>query len=494
MLMNGSNTLYETLIKWTKTKGERISIIDLDTDKKITYRELFFAITAFQEFFGSKPQTIILATQGSILNSIIWLTSLIFGHQLLPISSNTTEFEYKELLTKHKPSLLISETETWVTNPGTKRLTRSQCEEIIKKSEKNKTINDHDTKTIDGTIYLETSGSTGKPKGMMLTATQIVMTAKNIAERHELTENDRGFTPLPFYHVNAPVVSMVTSILTGGTVIIAPKFSASNFWNWVEKYNPTWISIVPTIVAILLKFDKPEFLDKSSIRFVRTASAPLPRANLAKFEAKFGLPVIETYGISEGASTIASNPLSPKEHKPGSVGLPLNLHMEILDPKTYRKTKQGEIGEVWVKGDQIINHYEDGRDEEAFIDGGFMTGDLGYFDEEGYLFLTGRKKEVIIRGGENIIPREIEEILLTYPGVIEAAVVGQHDSILGEKVVAFLVTEEDTEESVNEKIKKFLSTKLSRQKVPAEIYILPELPKGKTNKIDKNVLKELHPM
>ena len=164
---------------------------------------------------------------------------------------------------------------------------------------------------------------------MVLTATQIVITADNIRVRHELTENDRGLTPLPFYHVNAPIVSLIASILAGGKVIIAPKFSASHFWQWVEKYDPTWISIVPTIVAILLKFDKPKLLTRSSLRFILTASAPLPKANLLRFEKKFGLPVIETYGVSECASTIFSNPLPPKKHKAGSVGLALGLEAKI---------------------------------------------------------------------------------------------------------------------------------------------------------------------
>jgi len=493
--MTGSKILFETLQKWAETKGNKISIIDTDTDRKITYHELLYAIAQLQEFLGYDSQTIILATYGGTINSVFWLTSMIFGHHLLPISPNTTEFEYKELLSKckDKPTLLITPTDTWITEPHTKQLSVSDIETIIAKGIKNKTAFKPNDKQSDGTVYLETSGSTGKPKGMILTATQIVITAENIGRRHELTRNDRGLTPLPFYHVNAPIVSMVTSILTGGTVIIAPKFSASHFWEWVEKYDPTWISIVPTIVAILLKFDKPAFLEKSSIRFVRTASSPLPRTNMIKFENKFSLPVIETYGISEAASTIASNPMPPQKHKPGSVGLPLDLTMEIVDAKTKKKVRQGDIGEVWVKGEQLIDHYEEGRGTDSFENGGFLTGDLGYFDEEGYLFLTGRKKEIIIRGGENIIPREIEEILLTYAGIVEAAVVGQPDNILGEKVVAFLVVEKLNEKDLVEKIKNFASNKLSPQKIPAEIYILDELPRGKTNKIDKNVLKKLTP-
>jgi acyl-CoA synthetase (AMP-forming)/AMP-acid ligase II len=180
-----------------------------------------------------------------------------------------------------------------------------------------------------------------------------------------------------------------------------------------------------------------------------------------------------------------------QKHKPASVGLPLGVDAKIIDPQTQAKVKQGETGEVCIKGQQIIDHYEENRDPDSFRDGWFLTGDLGYFDKEGYLFLTGRKKEIIIRGGENINPREIEETLLTYPGIYEAAVVGQPDTILGEKVVAFLVADKKSNDELIANIKHFAKTKLSPQKVPADIYILDELPKGKTNKIDKNALKKI---
>ena len=489
--MNGSTILYNTLQKWTDKKDKHIGIIEVASDQKITYPELLSAIASLQEFFGENPQTIILAVSGSIANSAVWFTAMIFGHHLIPISPNTTEFEYKQLVKKYKPTFLITETDSWVTQPDAQQLTLRSIQLIIEKGIQNKTSFKNLNKPIDGTVYLETSGSTGTPKGMQLVTSQIVITADNIRRIHELTEEDRCLTPLPFYHVNAPVVSLVTSILSGSTVIIAPRFSVSHFWEWVEKYDPTWISIVPTIIAILLKFDKPKFLEKSSIRFVRTASAPLPKANLMKFEEKFDLPVIETYGISEGASTIFSNPLPPKKHKAGSVGLPLGVEAKIIDTQTKEKVKQGEIGEVCVKGTQIIDHYEESRDPESFSDGWFLTGDLGYFDKEGYLFLTGRKKEIIIRGGENISPREIEETLLMYPGIFEAAVVGQPDTILGEKVVAFLVVDKKPDSEFIDDIKYFAKTKLSPQKVPAEIYIVEELPRGKTNKIDKNALKKV---
>ncbi|HSX09150.1 MAG TPA: AMP-binding protein [Candidatus Saccharimonadales bacterium] len=488
--MTGSEVLHRALVKHAKQQGQQTSIIEAITGKKITYYRLLSSVLSLQNFLGIKSrQTIILATSGGIINSIIWLTSLIFGHFLIPISPNTTESEYNELLEKYTPDILITETEEWMTEPKTKQLSLSDIQKIISRK---KTFPKEMPHIADGTIFLQSSGSTGTPKGMILNATQIVITAKNICKRHKLTNTDKGLTPLPFYHVNAPVVSLITSMLVGSIVIIAPKFSASNFWAWVKKYDPTWISIVPTILAILLKSDKPSFLKRSSLRFFRTASAPLPKANLRRFEKKFGFPVIETYGISEGASTIFSNPLPPRKHIPGSVGLALEVDAKIVNIKTGRREKTGKTGEIYIKGEQIIKHYEDGRDKDSFVNGWFRTGDLGYMDKAGYLFITGRKKDIIIRGGENIMPREIEEILLMYPEVIEATVLGKKDDILGEKVVAFLVSDKKDDLFVKE-LKEFAASQLSPQKVPAELYLLDELPRGKTNKIDKNILREFYP-
>ncbi len=491
--MNRSDLLFQTLQKEAKDTPDTIHSIETETDRKITYQELFFALASLQTFFGKKPQTIILAVSGGIENSVLWLVSLIFGHHLIPISPNTTEFEYQQIETKKKPTFLIVENTTCMPQSHTKRLTLSQCQSIITQGIKEKCRFKTDIKQIDGTVYLETSGSTGAPKGMVLTASQLIITADNMVKGLELTSNDRCLTPLPFYHVNAPVVGLLTSILSGSSIVIAPKFSASRFWSWVEKYNPTWISIVPTILAILLKDAKPSFLTNSTIRFFRTGSAPLPKTVLIEFEKKFGFPVIEQYGLSEAGSTIFSNPLPPKKHKPGSVGFPLGIDAKIIASGTGEKVKQGEIGEICVKGKQVISHYEEGRGKNSFRDGWFITGDLGYVDEEGYLFLTSRKKDVIIRGSENIIPREIEEVILTYPGIVEVAVVGQPDAVLGEKVVAFLVTENEEETNLTDNILTFVTAKLSPQKIPADIYILDELPKKRLNKIDKNALKNLLP-
>lgn len=488
--MNAAEKLYHAITIQAEKTPEKIAITETNTGDLISYQDLVTSVVRFRSYLGSEPQTILLALPGSILDAIIWLSALTGGHFLIPVSPESTEFEYNDLIERHHPTLIISAEQTSGLPNTIKKLSLADCEDII--SSQNDTL----FSLTDGKLYLSSSGSTGDPKGMILSLEQIVLTAGYIMDSHQITEHDRGLTPLPFHHVNAPVVSLMVSMLAGASVIIAPKFSTSNFWNWVETYDPTWISIVPTIVAMLLQTEKPQFLEDSSVRFVRTASAPLPAINLKRFEEKFGLPVIETYGISEAASTIAANPAPPGIHKAGSVGFPLGVSMKICAYGPHgdhiEELSQGTVGEICIKGPNVITRYEKGAGKSSFMDGWFRTGDLGHFDEDGYLFITGRIKEVIIRGGENIAPREIEELLLTYPGIRESAVVGQPDPIYGEKVIAFAVmdsVDKAMEKKIEEQIKTFARKKLSSLKIPERIYVLSELPKGKTGKIDKQSLK-----
>lgn len=481
--MEGYNILFDALRERAKNNPQDSAIIEADTGNTSINEALLDAVIALQEFFGEK-KVIMVALSGGILDAALWLVALCFGHLLIPVSPSLTEFEYEELIQKYTPDFLITEKETKITEQKNTHLVRADLEDILAEKKK------HDTKAdlSEGSVYLLTSGSTGNPKGIILSATKIVITAKNIVTSHALTQKDRGLTPLPFYHVNAPVVSLISSILSGGSVVIAQKYSTSHFWEWVEKYQPTWISIVPTIATMLLRTTVSPAV-KKTVRFIRTASAPLPRITFKEFEEKFAVPLIETYGITEAAATIAANPLPPKKHKAGSVGLPL-LSMEIREPITFEALPAGKTGEVWIQGKQVIDSYVGNVDADAFISGWFRTGDLGYFDTDGYLFLTGRKKEVIIHGGENIAPREIEEVIFTYPGVQEVAVVGVPNALYGENIAAFVVTKEkNPQENV---LRKYLQQKLSPQKIPGTITFLDTLPKGKTNKIDKNKLKNMY--
>ncbi len=469
--MTGSKKIFSKLAVLAKREGNKKAIIEADTGRVITYKELFCAILALQKYFGDNSQKILVALPGGIIDSIIWLTSLTNGNFFIPVSPYLTRFEFSNITEMHKPDLIISE----------KKL--PTFERVIKNYSRENEYLLYTPK--DGQVYLSTSGSTGVPKGVILTSAQITQTAVNIILSHHITSSDKGLTPLPFFHVNAPVVSLMTSILSGSTLIIAPKYSTSHFWKWVKKYKPTWISLVPTMIAMLLTTPRPSFLDHSSLRFIRTASEPLSVENLKRFENKFNIPVIETYGLSEAASTVAANPVPPEMHKPGSVGLPLGVSINICDVNTGKALSKGEIGEICIKGKNIIKKYENVKSNKSFIKGWLKTGDLGFVDSDGYIHITGRIKDIIIRGGENISPREIEEVLLTYPSVLEATVVGVPDPIYGEVVVGFVVLYDNENKNTTAKIGDFISKKLTPSKIPERICILDNLPRNKTGKVDK---------
>ncbi|HET8842558.1 MAG TPA: AMP-binding protein, partial [Ktedonobacteraceae bacterium] len=232
-----------------------------------------------------------------------------------------------------------------------------------------------------------------------------------------------------------------------------------------------------------------------SLRFLRTGSAALPAANLSAFEDRFGIPLIETYGLSEAASQIVANPLPPAVHKPGSAGKATGVALRICSVLTetgmsvLRDVPAGEVGEICIAGPGVIEAYEDNEGPAAFQDGWFRTGDLGYLDRDGYLFIQGRLREVINRGGENIAPREVEEVLQSYPVVREAAVVGRPDAIYGEQVVAYLTVRTLWDETGAEQLQRYLAQHLAAPKIPVELIVLEQLPRNATGKIDRYTLR-----
>jgi acyl-CoA synthetase (AMP-forming)/AMP-acid ligase II len=247
---------------------------------------------------------------------------------------------------------------------------------------------------------------------------------------------------------------------------------------------------VPTIVAILLETERPAWLP-GTLRFARSAAAPLPAAQLAAFERRFGVPLVETYGLTEAASTAAANPVPPGIHKAGSVGLPLGVDIRICVPRqpgehgNLRDAPSGEAGEICLAGPSVIAGYEDGADAASFHDGWFRTGDLGRFDADGYLYVAGRLREVIIRGGNNIAPREVEEVLLEHPAVREVAVVGRPDPIDGEQPVAYVVARRPYPD-LDAELAAFAARRLSRYKVPAAFHTVEALPHGANGKIRRS--------
>ncbi|MDR1297854.1 MAG: AMP-binding protein [Deltaproteobacteria bacterium] len=338
----------------------------------------------------------------------------------------------------------------------------------------------------DLAVILHTSGTTGRPKGVMLTRGSLSAECRNIAEAHQLKPEDKVLCLLPLNHVNGLVVTLLTPLHVGLEVVMPERFRASLFWSWVRGHQVRWVSAVPTILSILLNRGLPaDREDFSSLRFIRSASSALPKAVLEEFENGLGVPVIESYGITEAGSQVASNPLPPLERKAGSVGLAFGCEAEVFD-EDGKILGPNERGEVGVRGGNLFAgyHRDPGATAGAFKNGWFMTGDLGHKDGDGYLHLSGRLKELINRGGEMISPREIDEVLHRVPGVELAASVGVPHWLYGEEVVAFVSTKAGVhlDESA---LREACLAALSPFKTPKRFYFTGRMPKGPSGKIQR---------
>src|SRR5256884_1599923 len=447
-----------------------------------------------RRFLGAQPRNLILTLSGGIADAVLWLAALTGGHVLVTLAPDAQEEERQRAVSMYKPDVLVVEQPEEAQGfPGAsdaKIVTRQACELLIEQA---RTERIAPLPSVQGHVCLMTSGTTGEPKGVILDAYQIAWTADHVRTSHRLSPTDWGLTALPFFHVNGPVVGLCASIMAGSTIVLARTFSRSHFWSWIEAYQVTWASTVPTIVAILLLTEKPAFLP-GALRFIRTGAAALPAADLLAFEAKFGIPLIETYGLSEAASQVTANPVPPGRHEPGSAGLPVGVSLRICRPRAdgdedLHDVPRGETGEICISGPSVISAYYGNADKESFQNGWFRTGDLGYQDEEGYLFLTGRLREVIIRGGENIAPREVEEVLETYPDVREAAVIGRHDAVYGEQVVAYIVVSSPWSPELAQRLHEYAARRLSAHKIPVDFIAVDALPKNALGKVAHRLLQ-----
>jgi acyl-CoA synthetase (AMP-forming)/AMP-acid ligase II len=347
-----------------------------------------------------------------------------------------------------------------------------------------------------GGILLCTSGTTGTPKAVLLRDGQLSHVAASVAIHHQLTPADRGYCCLPLYHVNAEVVGLLATLAARACLMLDRRFSPRGFWAMIGEQDITWVNAVPAIITILAR-ETGAVRMPGRLRFVRSASAPLPPSVLRQFERRFGVPVIETYGMTEAASMITTNPLDGPR-KPGSAGLPAGAEVRVVQRKVdgtrerYTPCLPGTVGRVQVRGAGVITEYVAGGREAMGADGWLDTGDLGHLDPDGYLFLAGRSDDVINRGGEKIYPREIEEFLLSQPGVWSAAVVGARDEVLGERPVAYVVPAPPARpHQLADTLREACEAALPRPKRPTAFHLVEELPLGAAGKVARGRLREL---
>jgi acyl-CoA synthetase (AMP-forming)/AMP-acid ligase II len=340
----------------------------------------------------------------------------------------------------------------------------------------------------DIALMLHTSGTTSRPKRVPLSHANLLTSARNVSSWYQLGPEDVSLCVMPLFHVHGLVASTLGTLKTGGTVAVVPKFNPLSFWPAVKEHRATWYSAVPTIHQILLarskKGSRPQGVEH--LRFIRSCSAPLAPQTMADMEERFGLPVVEAYGMTEAAHQMASNPLPPGIRKPGSVGTGTSVEVAILD-EAGNILAHGKQGEVSIKGANVFGGYEDNPDANraSFSNGWFRTGDQGFLDENGYVTLAGRIKELINRGGEKISPREIDEALQSHPAVAEAVCFGIADRVYGEEVAAAVVPRYTVTEA---ELIKHCTSMLADFKVPRVIHIVDAIPRTATGKIQRRIV------
>ena len=340
-------------------------------------------------------------------------------------------------------------------------------------------------------LLMYTSGTTGRPKGVVLTHENLIAGGMNTAVAHGLTDTDRGLCVLPLCHINAQCVSVMSSLVSGSSLVLPHGFSSSRFWNWIVESGCSWFSVVPTIISYLMHqtSEGPHErvqLANTKVRFGRSASAALPPALHAGFEQRFGIPLLETMGLTETSAQILSNPLPPQTSKYGSPGMAYGTQVKIID-HTGQEVERGTEGELLVKGKCVMRCYYKNPEatHEAIDDQDwFHTGDLAIMDKDDFCFITGRIKELIIKGGENIAPREIDDVLYTHPAILEAAAFGINDRHYGQEVAACVVLAEGKVTTEAELI-AFCEIRLGSVKTPIRINFLHDLPKGPSGKVQR---------
>lgn len=333
-------------------------------------------------------------------------------------------------------------------------------------------------------LIVFTSGTSGAPKGVLLSRANLVACAAAVAAAQRLTPADRAFNALSLAHVNAPVVALVATVLSGGDVVQLRRFEPAQFWRLASVCGVSWANLVPPLIATLTRYPSAvEGQPSDRWRFVRSASAPLPVPVLTAFERAFGVAVVESYGISEAASQVTINDPPPGRRVPGTVGTPRGVSLRLVDEEDAG-VPVGQSGEVLVRGPSVMQRYLDNPEAtaRALRDGWLHTGDVGVLDAAGVLRLVGRRTELINRGGEKIAPRLVEEALLDHPAVLDAAVVGIPDAIYGEEVKAFVVLREGSDLGERD-LRRIASARLPLHARPRAWEIVPAIPRNAAGKI-----------
>ena len=344
----------------------------------------------------------------------------------------------------------------------------------------------------DQTLTLHTSGTTTQPKMIPLTHTNLCTSANNIIAALDLVDSDSCLNIMPLFHIHGLIGAVLAPLMSGGSVVCTPGFDAPKFFEWLEEFRPTWYTAVPAMHQAIVEQAayNDDVIAGCPLRFIRSSSAPLPRQVMSALESAFNSVVIESYGMTEASHQITSNPLPPRERRPGSVGKTAGPDVAIVD-KGGTLLPAGETGEIVIRGTNVTRGYEGTPtlDKRPLLTDWYKTGDQGFLDRDSYLYLTGRLKEIINRGGKKIAPQEVDEVLLAHPAVAEAVTFGVPHTTFGEDVVATVVLRENAT-AIAREIREFAFARLTSHKVPSQVLIVDKIPKSHTGKVRRTGLAE----
>jgi oxalate---CoA ligase len=423
-----------------------------------------------------------------------YLGCLSAGLTAAPIDPRLTTTELTEVLAKLRIDVLTTDSPETVLRPEID-VWQVDLEGLRRVWSATTASRPSDAAALRPAVLLTSSGTTGRPKGIPLTEWQLLHAAHRVARHHGFGPADRGYTPLPLFHVNAQVMGLLATVASGASLVIDARFEADEYWSRVDRYSPTWLNTVPAVLASLAQRPAPLARIAERVRFARSASAPLPPATAQAFTDRTGIGVLETYGMSEAAGQITANPLTHTARRAGSVGLPVEVEL-VVAAADGSPVSAGEEGEVLLRGRQIVSEYLEldetspERTRPARDDSGWLhTGDVGILDEAGFLRLAGRADDVINRGGEKIYPQEVENVLLAHPGVAAVAVVAAPHERLGQVPAAFVTAHEGNTEALKESLRAWCETRLTRYKRPTVIEVTDALPLGPTGKVLRRALR-----
>ena len=486
-IRNMINQQNDDLIFLTSEKNEKLSYGEFKIFNEKISRQL-----AATNIINSDRAAIVLPNGPLMASSFLSISSYMSAAPLNPLYKQE-EFEF--YLDDLKPKFLLVE-------PNSKSLAVIAAKnlnipvfemkisdnqplgtfELFDKETNYKNPNDYDE-----ALVLHTSGTTSRPKIVPLSNLNIFTSAVNISKSLKLTADDHCLNIMPLFHIHGLIAVLSASAKVGASVCASNGFNALKFLDLAETQNITWYSGVPTMhQAILLRAQKnSDKAKKLNLRFIRSSSASLPPAIFEQLNDIFQTPVIEAYGMTEATHQMASNPLPPAIQKPGLVGMPAGPEICIMNDKN-EKLPEGEIGEICIKGDNVTNGYENNPEanKQSFVNDWFRTGDEGFFDEDGYLKISGRLKEIINKGGEKISPLEVDNILMDFPPIDQALCFGYKDKMLGEDIAVAIKLKEN-KSCTEDDIKSYANEKLAKFKIPKKIFIVEDIPKGATGKLQR---------